>query len=188
METGSSGMPYFSRLTDIVTCNLTKLLEESDDPQAALQEIVHEMELGLAGARRSATTAQANEERLREEVDENSRLIYQWSGKAREALGRSEEDQARLALVRKREAEALVDGLKEELTSASETRSHLLRTMRALEARLSDAKRKLQAMTDGTVVEEENRPDTSSVEDVTLDADIEDELAALKRELGRSQG
>ena len=179
-------MPYFSRLTDIVTCNLTKLLEESENPQATLQEIVHEMELGLSGARRSAATAQANEERLTEEVDENSRRTLQWAGKAREALGRNEEDQARLALVRKREAEALVDGLKEELNSATETRSHLLRTMRALEARLSDAKRKQQSLADGGITDDDNPTESAPSGDETIDADIEDELAALKRELGKS--
>ena len=53
-------MTYFSRLTDIVTCNLTRLLAEADDTVAALQEIIAEMEAGMAGARRSMQTAQGN--------------------------------------------------------------------------------------------------------------------------------
>ena len=143
------------------------------------------MELGLAGARRSAATAEANEARLTEAVDENARHIDQWAGKAREALSRNDENQARLALVRKREAEALIEGLKEELDAASETRTHLLRTMRALEARLSDAKRKQQAMTDGQPVTDDAAVAVEA-ESPSTDADIEDELAALKRELGQS--
>ena len=62
-------MTYFSRLTDIVTCNLTRLLAEADDPVAALQEIIAEMEAGMAGARRSMQTAQGNEDRIRSEVE-----------------------------------------------------------------------------------------------------------------------
>ena len=62
-------MTYFSRLTDIVTCNLTKLLAEADDPAAALQEIIAEMDAGMAGARRSMQTAQGNEDRIRGEVE-----------------------------------------------------------------------------------------------------------------------
>ena len=40
-------MTYFSRLTDIVTCNLTKLLAEADDPAVALQEIIDGTPSGL---------------------------------------------------------------------------------------------------------------------------------------------
>ena len=33
-------MPHFSRLTDIVTCSLTEILESSEDPAATLREVV----------------------------------------------------------------------------------------------------------------------------------------------------
>ena len=45
-------MSYFSRLTDIVTCNLTELLAREADPAAALEGIIAEMQEGLAGAKR----------------------------------------------------------------------------------------------------------------------------------------
>ena len=35
-------MPYFSRLTDIVTCSLTEILDSSDDPQTTLKEVLEE--------------------------------------------------------------------------------------------------------------------------------------------------
>ena len=175
-------MAYFSRLTDIVTCNLTKLLEEADDPQAALQEIIHEMESGLAGARRSMTTAETNEARIQTEVDEHAQQIAHWTEQARTEVAAGNEDRARLALVRKREADDLVASLKEELDAARETREHLTRTFRALEARLAEARRReTGAGGDDT--------DESTVTEGTatpVDDSIEDELAALKRELGQS--
>lgn len=179
-------MAYFSRLTDIVTCNLTKLLEEADDPQAALQEIITEMESGLAGARRSMKTADASEQRIRQEVEEHRAKTGHWDTQAREALQSGSEDQARLALVRKREAEDLVAGLEEELKAARDTCDHLTRTYRALEARLSEARRRLDSP-DGSVPGSEPEVSSPSAElDSSVASEIEDELAALKREMGQS--
>lgn len=176
-------MTYFSRLTDIVTCNLTRLLAEAEDPMAALQEIIAEMEAGMTGARRSMQTAQANEDRIRSEVEEHSRQITHWSNRAKEHLVAGTENQARLALVRKREVEDLIAGLEQQLLAAEQTREHLATTFRALEARLAEARRRQQTGTDeekssGTTDEEASNPVVSS--------EIEDELAALKRELGQS--
>lgn len=176
-------MAYFSRLTDIVTCNLTKLLEEADDPQAALQEIIHEMESGLAGARRSMTTAETNETRIQTEVDEHAQQIAHWAEQARTEVAAGNEDRARLALVRKREADDLVASLKEELDAARETREHLTRTFRALEARLAEARRR-EAGAAGDDADESAASSEGAA--APVDDSIEDELAALKRELGQS--
>lgn len=176
-------MTYFSRLTDIVTCNLTRLLAEADDPMAALQEIIAEMEAGMTGARRSMQTAQANEDRIRSEVEEHSRQITHWSNRAKEHLVAGAEDQARLALVRKREVEDLIAGLEQQLLAAEQTREHLATTFRALEARLAEARRRQQTGTDEEK-SSENADQQSS--NSVLSSEIEDELAALKRELGQS--
>ncbi|NQV26974.1 MAG: PspA/IM30 family protein [Rhodopirellula sp.] len=176
-------MTYFSRLTDIVTCNLTRLLEEADDPTAALQEIIAEMEAGMAGAQRSMRTAQGNEDRIRGEVEEHSVQITHWSNKAKEHLIAGAEDQARLALVRKREVDDLVAGLKQQLLAAEQTREHLATTSRALEARLAEARRRQQSGTD----DDNTTNATASAEPGSaVSLAIEDELAALKRELGQS--
>lgn len=176
-------MTYFSRLTDIVTCNLTRLLAEADDPAAALQEIIAEMDAGMAGARRSMQTAQGNENRIRGEVEEHSRQITHWSDKAKEHLVAGAEDQARLALVRKREVEDLVAGLEQQLLAAEQTREHLATTFRALEARLAEARRRQQSSADG---EEPADADSGAGSSPAASSEIEDELAALKRELGQS--
>lgn len=177
-------MTYFSRLTDIVTCNLTKLLEEADDPAAALQGIIDEMELGLAGARRSMQTAQANEDRIRDEVVEHTNQVTHWSDKAKEFLTAGDEDQARLALVRKREVEDLIAGLEQQLQAAEQTREHLTTTTKALEARLAEATRRQQ-----TGMGEDSSSDSAEAASDSAagtSSDIDDELEALKRELGQS--
>lgn len=187
-------MTYFSRLTEIVTCNIQSLLTEAVDPIAALREIIREMEEGVAGARRSCQTAGNNEQRLNGEIDAHRTQIALWSARAKEELGRNQDALARQALLRKRELEDVIAALQQQLQAATATREQLQTTLRALEVRLADAKRKeaelssKTAMTDTELME--TRPATvrAVVLDVSIDerraAEIDDELAALRRELG----
>ena len=177
-------MTYFSRLTDIVTCNLTDLIKEADDPIATLDEIVLEMEEGLAGARRSVNTAARNAERLRSEIDSHRNQVTIWKESARQAVVAGREDEARIALSRKQELEDVAAGLEQEFGAAVATRDHLETTLRALQARLMDARRKRAELTGDTLPEE---PPVTIAEPEALGSrnrSIEDELAALKRELG----
>ncbi len=178
-------MNYFSRLTDIVTCNLTEMLAREADPSAALRKIIAEMEEGLAGARRSVGTAISNEERLRREMDELGGQTEQLTEEARTALRNHDESAARVALIRKQEVVDVVGGLQQQHKAACATRDHLNTTLRALEARLSEACRRqqeLQTSAKATVTSscssqgglEEDNPRSRA---------IDDELDALKREL-----
>lgn len=182
-------MSYFSRLTDIVTCNLSALLADATDPQAALVEIIHEMEEGVAGARRSVKTATTNEERIRSEIDEHMQQTAHWADTAREELSASREDKARLAIMRKREVEDLVAGLEQQHAAAAATREHLTTTLHALEARLADAHRRQSEMAAGASQIDEPRSKTGGLAPPPLSAEkdrqIDEELAALKRELGQ---
>jgi phage shock protein A len=177
-------MTYFSRLTDIVTCNLTDLLKQSEDPLLTLDEILLEMEEGLAGARRSVNTAAKNAERLRGEIENHRNQMVVWKESARQAVAAGQEEEARIALARKQELEDVAAGLEQEYAAAVATRDHLETTLRALQARFADARRKRAELTG-----EENTPEpvTRPVEDTAnRNRAIEDELEALKRELGAS--
>jgi len=179
-------MAYFSRLTDIVQCNLTKLLEESDDPQATLTEIISEMESGLAGAQRSMKTALANEETLRGDLEEQTGQVTFWSDKAREEMAAGNEDKARLALIRKHEVEDLTASLEEQLKAAEQTRDHLSTTFRALEARLSDARRREKTLASGGDWKEADDAPAAAPAETSHAAEIDDELAELKRQVGKT--
>lgn len=177
-------MAYFSRLTDIVTCNLTEMLSSSDDPDATLREIIAEMEEGLKGAERSVATAKHSQERTRTELGEEQRQIQHWGDAARTALKNGDESKARLALIRKQEAEDLAAGLEQQLNAATSTVEHLTTMQRALEARLSDAKRRLAGDSE---TPEAVQPAKSPSESGCTHADkIEAELEALRREIESS--
>jgi phage shock protein A len=180
-------MNYFSRLTDIVTCNLNEMLARESDPAAAIRKIIAEMEEGLAGARRSVATATANEERLGKELAELSGQTEQLTEEARSALKAADESAARVALARKQEVADVMAGLEQQHKAANATREHLTTTLRALEARLSEARRRQEDLQAGPKA---RTPAASGGRTATLDDDprtrrIEDELEALKRELGQ---
>lgn len=190
-------MSYFSRLSDIVTCNLNQLLSEETDPAAAIAEILREIEAGVAGANRSVATATANERRINAEIDEHRQQVFFWQDKAREELSAKREQAARRALMRKREVENLIAALEQQHAAAVSTSEQLETTRRALEARLAEARRlqeqlinQLDGGNDETAVN--LLSDTQVFNDVveetvepneTRDPAIEDELEALRREL-----
>ncbi|QDT16273.1 PspA/IM30 family protein [Alienimonas californiensis] len=177
-------MPFFSRLTDIVTCSLSDLLAGVDDPDAALGEIIAEMELGRRGAARSVATAADTAARLSREIAEQQAAADRWQSEAKRELAAGREAEARTALLRRRDAADVIAGLRQELSSAEELHRHLQTTARALEARLNDAKRKRAALAAGASGADAPRPFVETAPAAARpDDDIELELAALRAEL-----
>lgn len=177
-------MPYFSRLTDIVTCNLTSVLREADDPRQVLDDIIREMREGVAGAQRSAATAARNLEKVETEIAEQESQVGSWLEQAKKSLAAKDDHQARQSLMRKKEVEALIAGLQQQRESAVATRDHLQTTLNALRARLTDAERRLQgfpADKDASVVSKQP-PATPAADEW---AEVDQELAALRKELGQ---
>jgi phage shock protein A len=178
-------MNYFSRLTDIVTCNLSEMLAREADPAVSLAKIIAEMEEGLAGARRSVGTATGNEERLRKEIEELGGHSEQLTDEARSALRNHDESAARVALIRKQEVVDVVAGLQQQHKAACATRDHLNTTLRALEARLSEARRRAQELQTSAKAAAPSGRSAGAIleEDDPRSRAVDDELAALKREL-----
>ena len=179
-------MPYFSRLTDIVTCNLTSILDQADDPRAALEEIIFEMQEGVAGAKRSVNTANKNVSQLEIEIGEQRTEIGNWMTTAQAALEKQEESKARQALERKHEVEDLIAGLEQQLEAAISTRDHLHTMQNALQARLADATRRLRAI--GSGEEEATSQETQeSLETAAEPSDrqcrVDAELEALRKQM-----
>jgi phage shock protein A len=184
-------MSFFSRLTDIVTCNLTELLADADDPRITLEEIIEEMRQGVASAQRTVKAAMQQEENLRVEVEEQKGQAEYWAQHARGELQQGDEEQARQSLRRKREVLDLVAGLEREHESARRTAEERVTTLHALEARLADAIRRRAALggdSGGAAAAAVAESNANRVEEpLSLNEErddaIEAELAALRREI-----
>lgn len=179
-------MPFFSRLTDIVTCNLTSILNRVDDKQKALEEIIFEMKEGLAGAERSVKTAGENVSQIEIEIGEQRQQIDQWLQSAQSALATGDESRARHALARKHEVEDLIAGLEHQLTAATSTRDHLKTIQNAMQARLADAQRRLKSVADGgdyVISDGETDPPTESIAALERQSRVDAELEVLRRQI-----
>jgi phage shock protein A len=171
-------MPYFSRLTDIVTCSITALLEAADDPQAALAVIVHEINQGIEGAKRSARTAGENARRLQTEISEQREQIAYWVSQAKAHLAAGNDDAARQDLLRKREVENLIAALEDQHRAATATEHHLTTMLHALRARLAEAERRQRGELDRPTSAPAREHGSSPVP-----PEIDDELETLRRSL-----
>ena len=187
-------MSFFSRLSDIVSCKLDDLVANQTDPSVAMARIISEIEEGLAGAKRSVTAAGSSEERLKGEREERQKQAAWWGDKARQELAADNEDAARQALLRKRETEDLVAGIDQQIAAAGSTRMHLSTTMRAIEARLAEARRIQQelqfpgsaATAPPSAMAAPKGSSLPPTVDRTRAAQIEAELEALRQELKKS--
>ena len=175
-------MPYFSRLTDIVTCNLSSILDECEDPAEVLSDVIREMQEGLAAANRSVKTARKNETAISAEIRQHEAEIDTWLAKAKDSIADGDDAAARNALMRKHEVEDLIKGLNQQLAAAEGTREHLTTTWHALTARLLDAQRRLAEITGQPAPAEPEPPEELMDDEVTKEIDAE--LALLKGQMG----
>ena len=179
-------MPHFSRLTDIITCSLTEILAAAAEPAVTLQEIMEEMNEGLAACRRNVRTSIGNSERLKREIAEYETQVVVWKDRAKQNLASSDEDAARNSLRRKVEVEDLIAGLRPELDAAVSASQHMLRIQKALEARIAEAVRKLEELTGQTSairLESETAVHSAVAASQQLSSAVEAELEALRREM-----
>jgi phage shock protein A len=101
---------------------------------------------------------------------------------AREALRATNESAARVALIRKKEIADVAGGLQQQLKAARATRDHLTTTLRALEARLNEARRR-QLDLEASPKASASHKGVATLDDDPRTHEIESELEALKREL-----
>ena len=172
-------MPHFTRLTEIVTCNLSALINSAEDPQAALEEIIVEIEEGIRGAERSVRTALNKVTEIECQIGEQQVQSGEWKTKAMQALENQREDLARHALSCRKQVENLITGLEQNLNAAISTRDHLKTTLHALQARHAEALRKRTRSHE----ESPAAPYRDEVFLIKTDHDVEDELAALRQEM-----
>jgi phage shock protein A len=139
-------MGIFARLSDLITANVNALLDQVEDPERMLAQALREMEQALALARRHAAAAIAAERRLGRELAQNRARAAHWREQARAALAAGREDLARRALACMVEHDDLARALEGQHTAAVETSAEVRGALRALEARLAEARHKQRAL------------------------------------------
>ncbi len=136
----------FKRINDVITANISDLIDRVEDPEKMIKQIIREMEENIARAKDGVVDAIASEKTLRQDVEKHRTQSAQWQQKARTALKDGNNALARTALVHKNEHDKILESLEPALKSAVNTSAGLKAQLKALEAKLEEAKRKRSSL------------------------------------------
>jgi phage shock protein A len=132
----------FRRVSDILTANVNDMLDRAENPEKLIRQVIREMDEAVQAAKRNVAQVIAGQKKLEKELQTNKRLCEEWQRKAQQAVEMDRDDLARTALGRKREHENLVATLEQQHTSGQQSVDNLRQTLKGLEAKLADAKRR----------------------------------------------
>ena len=144
------------------------------------------MEEGLASARRVAKTSESNRNRLQSEIAEHTGQLNDWLEKARASLKAGDEASARISLTRKVEIEDLIDGLNPQLEATESNYQNMLRIQKALEARHSEAQRRMTEITgqpNEVRLESETAVHAITQSQQEKSCEVDAELEALRKQI-----
>lgn len=130
-------MSIFSRFKDIVSSNISSMLDKAEDPEKLIRLMLREMEETLVELKASCAATMAEAATTRRSLDEARDEAAQWENRAELALRAGREDMAREALAERLQADERVRRLAKE----SEDFDQLVQTcrddIRVLEERIT---------------------------------------------------
>lgn len=139
-------MGIFSRLSDIVSANISDLLDRAEDPEKMIKLMIIEMEEHLQRAHEGVVKALAGEKRLEQNLNKNKSAAAEWQAKAEAALERCDEEQARKCLTRKMEYQKIANSLQEQFDTAHRASEVLKEDYCRLEEKVAEARRRRDAL------------------------------------------
>jgi phage shock protein A len=135
-------MGIFTRFRDIVSSNISAMLDKAEDPEKLIKLMIREMEDTLVEIKASCAGVMANNKKVQRQLDDvHSREDY-WKERAELAVNKGRDDLAREALVEKRNYSARADVLKRELEECESLVQQYQDDIRQLEDKLGVAREK----------------------------------------------
>ena len=133
-------MGILDRVSRIVRSNLNDALARAEDPEKLLDQHILDMEDSVREARRRVTDVIAQEKQLRLSLDAKETDATRWYSRAEQALGAGDEELARRALGTRLGLQRDAEELKRQVGVQGEYTSTLKVSLKALEAKLAEAK------------------------------------------------
>jgi phage shock protein A len=135
-------MGIFDRLSTLIKSNINDLISSAENPEKMLNQIIVDMRDQLIKAKQQVAAAIADEKRLRDQADDESKQAQDWMAKAELAVRQNHDELAKSALVR--HSEHLTHAQQLELTwQAHQSETEKLKaSLRDLNDKIEEAKRK----------------------------------------------
>ena len=135
-------MGVFDRIGRIIRSNISDLLDRAEDPEKVLQQIMVDMRQDLREAKLQVASAIRDQRRLETQYQESVSAADNWETRAVSAVGAGNDELAKEALKRKKVADQLKQGYKEQLVEQTESVHSLRDSLAALEVKIEEARRK----------------------------------------------
>ena len=139
-------MGIFTRFKDIVSSNISAMLDKAEDPEKLIKLMIQEMEDTLVELKASCAGAMATKSRVNRAGDEVRSRVEDWENKARLALTKGREDLAREALAEKRLFSEESERLQKELGQLDDIVDKYKSDIGQLEDKLANARKKHQML------------------------------------------
>lgn len=135
-------MGLFDRLSRLLRSNINDLIAKAENPEKMLVQVIEDMRKQLAQAKQEVAVAIADERKLRMQVEDERKQAREWERRARLAVREGRDDLAKQALVRGQEHATNAGELEEQWAKHREETERLKDSLRQLNAKIEEAKRK----------------------------------------------
>ena len=135
-------MGIFDRLSTLIRSNINDLISRVENPEKMLNQLIVDMRSHLAKAKQKVAGAIADEKRLAAQVDTEKRAAEDWERRAVLAVQEGRDDLAKQALLRHNEHAQGALQLHDTWVKHREETEKLKGSLRQLNDRIEDAKRK----------------------------------------------
>ena len=133
-------MGIFSRFKDIISSNISSMLDRAEDPEKLIRLMLREMEETLVELKAGCAATMAEASKARRSLEQARETVTQWGHRAELALRADREDMAREALAERLEAEEQVKRLQEENEGFEQLVQKCRDDIRLLEERIRNTK------------------------------------------------
>jgi len=135
-------MGLFDRLSRLLRSNINDLIAKAENPEKMLVQVIEDMRKQLAQAKQEVAVAIADERKLRMQVEDERKQAREWERRARLAVREGRDDLAKQALIRGQEHATNAGELEEQWAKHREETERLKDSLRQLNAKIEEAKRK----------------------------------------------
>jgi phage shock protein A len=135
-------MGLFSRLGTLIRSNINELINKAEDPEKMLNQVLVDMKSQLVEAKKQVAVAIADEKRLKKQYEQESAKAKEWERKAMLAVKAGDDNLARAALARKADHDEVSETLRQQWEAQKQSVEQLKIALRALDAKIEEAKRK----------------------------------------------
>lgn len=140
-------MGIFTRFRDIISSNISSMLDSAEDPEKLIRLMLREMEETLVELKAGCASTMAEATQVHQNLDRAREDVRLWDHRSELALQANREDMAREAMSERIQAQERVSGLEKELAGYDELIRKCREDIRLLEERIVSTRDKQRLLT-----------------------------------------